>query len=391
MNAYILNINYPSSDFIQNEIKAIGIDNIVLDAFISKFIHYTIKVTDLKTPWANILKQETLSIGSDTAVSSGTYRCETEYTDVLLTLTKSQYNKLLKKLEKQYFMKDLRDQLVNIFKQDKIWKFKDKFYNLKKDLISIGILNITPDSFSDGGKYNTYDNAINRVKEMISEGVDIIDIGGESTRPGANKISTQEELDRIIPIIETINKNFNLPISIDTYKYDVAKEVLKHNISILNDISGGKNTKLLKKELKQKKTGSIIMLNKSNSITGNSDFKDTLDPIKEYINFANKTFSDLENLDRNSIVFDPGLGFSWSSNDTKKLLESGFIYESLPFNTLLGISRKSFFQKHLNIELKDRDLAGLALSTKLIKEGVRIFRTHNIKALNIAKKLALYY
>lgn len=390
MNAYILNINYPSLDFIRNEVKTILVDDVVVDLFVNKFISYTIKITKVKTPWANILKQETLSIGADTAVSAGTYRCDTELTDVLLTLTKAQYNRLIEKLEKQYFMKDLRVILINIFKQNKIWKFKNKLYNLKKDFVNIGILNITPDSFSDGGKYNSIDLAIKRVHEMIAEGVDIIDIGGESTKPKAKAISSEEELERITPVIKAINKNFDIPISIDTYKYEVAKEVLNYKISILNDISGGKNIKLLEKQLIETKTGAIIMLNKSDNFTGTDNFKDFDDPMQEYINFVNKQITTLKNINKESLVFDPGIGFSWSQKNTKILLESGYIYQSLPFNTILGISRKSFFQKQLNINLEDRDLASLALSARLIREGVKIFRTHNIKALNIAKKLALY-
>ena len=238
----------------------------------------------------------------------------------------------------------------------------------------MGILNVTPDSFSDGGKYNNLDSAMKQAEKLISEGADIIDVGGESTRPGHTQITSEEEISRVVPIIEKISKNLDTIISIDTYKYDVAEEAIKAGANIINDIWGLQYDKGEMAELVKKSNLPLIaMHNKNDEIYD----KDIMLALRE---FFEKTFkiADKYGIDRDKIILDPGLGFGKNVEQNIEVLSR--LNELKDMGTiLLGASKKRFIGKLLNDLPFDERVEGTVATTVIgIEKGVDIVRVHNV-------------
>ena len=238
----------------------------------------------------------------------------------------------------------------------------------------MGILNVTPDSLSDGGKYNNLDSAIKQAEKLILDGADIIDVGGESTRPGHVQITSEEEISRVVPIIEKISKNLNTIISIDTYKYDVAEEAIKAGANIINDIWGlqydnGEMAELVKKS----KLPIIAMHNQNDEIYS----KDIMLSLRE---FFEKTYkiADKYGIDRDKIILDPGLGFGKNVEQNIEVLSRLNELKDMG-SILLGASKKRFIGKLLNDLPFDERVEGTVATTVIgIEKGVDIVRVHNV-------------
>lgn len=253
-------------------------------------------------------------------------------------------------------------------------KIKDRELKLGDRTLVMGILNVTPDSFSDGGKYNNLDAAIKQVEKLISEGADIIDIGGESTRPGHIQISSEEEIKRVVPIIKKIKENFNIPISIDTYKHDVAREAILAGADIVNDIWGlqydnGEMAKLIK----DFDLPLIAMHNQSDE----NYSKDIILTLKD---FFDKTYKIAKKygIDKNKIILDPGLGFGKNAEQNIEIMSR--LDELCALGpVLLGASKKRFIGKLLNDLPFDERVEGTIATTVIgIQKGVSIVRVHNV-------------
>ena len=245
---------------------------------------------------------------------------------------------------------------------------------LGKRTVVRGILNVTPDSFSDGGKYNNLDSAMKQAEKLISEGADIIDVGGESTRPGHIQIISEEEISRVVPIIEKISKNLDTIISIDTYKYDVAEEAIKAGANIINDIWGlqydnGEMAELVKKS----NLPIIVMHNQNDEIYS----KDIMLSLRE---FFEKTYkiADKYGIDRDKIILDPGLGFGKNAEQNIEVLSRLNELKDMG-SILLGASKKRFIGKLLNDLPFDERVEGTVATTVIgIEKGVDIVRVHNV-------------
>ena len=238
----------------------------------------------------------------------------------------------------------------------------------------MGILNVTPDSFSDGGRYNNLDSAMKQAEKLISEGADIIDIGGESTRPGHTQITSEEEISRVVPIIEKISKNLDTIISIDTYKYDVAEEAIKAGANIINDIWGLQYDKGEMAELVKKSNLPIIAMHNQNDEIYN---KDIMLVLRE---FFEKTFkiADKYGIDRDTIILDPGLGFGKNVEQNIEVLSRLNELKDMG-SILLGASKKRFIGKLLNDLPFDERVEGTVATTVIgIERGVDIVRVHNV-------------
>ena len=238
----------------------------------------------------------------------------------------------------------------------------------------MGILNVTPDSFSDGGRYNNLDSAMKQAERLISEGADIIDVGGESTRPGHIQITSEEEISRVVPIIEKISKNLDTIISIDTYKYDVAEEAIKAGASIINDIWGLQYDKGEMAELVKKSNLPLIAMHNQNDEVYN---KDIMLVLRE---FFEKTFkiADKYGIDRDTIILDPGLGFGKNVEQNIEVLSRLNELKDMGF-ILLGASKKRFIGKLLNDLPFDERVEGTVATTVIgIERGVDIVRVHNV-------------
>jgi len=262
----------------------------------------------------------------------------------------------------------------------KLFLCRNFSFDLSKKTLVMGILNLTPDSFSDGGKYLDEKKAVLRAVEMAEEGADIIDIGGESTRPGSVKVDAVEEIKRILPVLKKIVKKVNLPVSVDTYKYEVAKAALDEGAAIINDISGlGFSPKIAELTAKAK-AGLILMHIKGTPANMQQDpkYKDVAGEIgaylKESVSLALKAGNK-----KNSIVIDPGVGFGKTLEHNLIILKNIREFVKLGYPVMIGVSRKSFIGKILNTESDGRLEGSLAAAVLSVKDGASIIRAHDVK------------
>ena len=248
----------------------------------------------------------------------------------------------------------------------------------------MGILNVTPDSFYDGGVYNSPDKAFSHAVRMFEEGADILDIGGESTRPGALQVSTGEEIDRVVPVIERIVRELPIPVSIDTTKSHVAEEAVKAGASIINDISGLTFDPEIIRIASEYKTALII-----NHIKGTpSDMqKNTLynDIIKDILDFLNISINNaLQNgVLPDKIIIDPGIGFGKSIEQNYTIINNICKFRETGYPVLVGLSRKSLIGK-LYTNDEDRLPATIALNSVAVNNGADIIRVHDVKSHRLA-------
>ncbi|MBD5143018.1 MAG: dihydropteroate synthase, partial [Ruminococcus sp.] len=248
-------------------------------------------------------------------------------------------------------------------------------FDTENNCYIMGILNITPDSFSDGGNFNSLDTALKHVDRMLKDGVDIIDVGGESTRPNYTKISEQEEITRIAPVIEAIKKNFDIPVSLDTYKYKVAEAGIQAGADFINDIWGltydnGEMAHLIAKH----SLPCCLMHNRTNMNYYNF-MNDVLDDMKHIISIAQKA-----GIEKNKIILDVGVGFAKSYENNLEIINHLDSFKnSLGFPVLLGTSRKSVIGLTLNLPIEDRLEGTLATTVIGVMKGVSFVRVHDVK------------
>ncbi|MFZ2322902.1 MAG: dihydropteroate synthase [Ignavibacteriaceae bacterium] len=251
----------------------------------------------------------------------------------------------------------------------------------------MGILNATPDSFSDGGKYLSLDSAVDHALEMINDGADIIDVGGESTRPGSDQVTIEEELNRTIPLIKKIKSlRKDILISIDTTKSEVAEQALDNGATIINDISGLTFDERMIDVAKRYNSAVVIMHIKGNPKTmqQNPFYDDVVKEVYDYLEFqCNKAI----NNGVNKIIIDPGIGFGKRIDDNFKLISELDKFKSIGYPIMMGLSRKSFIGKTLNLDTDERDVATVILEAISVLKSAKIIRTHNVKYCNQMVKL----
>lgn len=261
-------------------------------------------------------------------------------------------------------------------------------FSLSEKTLVMGVLNVTPDSFSDGGKYLEPNRALERAFEMIAQGADIIDVGGESTRPGAPKISAKEEIERVLPVLKLLNKKLPAPVSLDTYKYEVAKEGLEEGIAIINDISGLRFSPAIAGLTAKCKAGLILMHIKGTPENMQADpyYRDVVKEIKDYLKkSAGVALAAGNKKDR--ILLDPGIGFGKTVEHNLKILKNIGEFVKLGYPILIGASRKSFIGKILKTEANDRLSGSLAAAVLAVLNGAAIVRVHDVKETVKALKL----
>ena len=260
------------------------------------------------------------------------------------------------------------------------------FYDFKRPLV-MGILNITPDSFSDGGKYLDVNEALKHAEKMIEEGVDIIDIGGESSRPGSDPVSADEELKRIAPIIEGIKKISDIAISVDTYKPEVMKQVIDMDVAMINDIHALQKPSAIDM-IKESNVGICLMHMQGNPKTMqlNPTYKNVVSEVKSFLEErANHLMH--EGIDKSRIILDPGFGFGKTFEHNINLLQNIESFQSLNLPILVGLSRKSFIRKILNGEHDDHLSGSISAAILSVLKGTKILRVHDVKETQSALKI----
>lgn len=256
-------------------------------------------------------------------------------------------------------------------------------FDYSKRTYIMGILNVTPDSFSDGGDFNNIDKAINHAKEMVKEGVDIIDLGGESTRPGHKYVEADEEIKRVIPVIKELKKEENVPISVDTYKAKVADEALKLGVEMINDIWGLKKDKDMASTISKYDAHVCIMHNQDGTHYDGDIIEEMKKSLLESIEIGLNA-----GIKKEKIVLDPGIGFGKTVEQNLEVLKRLDELNSLGYPILLGTSRKSVIGHVLNVEPKERLEGTIATTVLGIRDGVSIVRVHDVKENLMAAKMA---
>lgn len=253
-------------------------------------------------------------------------------------------------------------------------KTNSKTFSLQNRTHIMGILNITPDSFSDGGKFNDIEKAVAHAVEMEAQGADIIDVGGESTRPDHQPISSQEEIERVVPVIKALKKEISIPISIDTYKSETAEAAIQAGAEIINDIWGAKYDPKIAAVAATYNVPIILMHNRSNK-SYNSIIDEMIIDIEESVAIAQQA-----GVDESQIILDPGIGFGKHLEDNYIVMQNleRFV-EHFPYPILLGTSRKSFITKVLDLPADERDNATGATTCLGIAKGVHFIRVHDVK------------
>ncbi|MBN1638782.1 MAG: dihydropteroate synthase [Ignavibacteriales bacterium] len=268
----------------------------------------------------------------------------------------------------------------------KHYEVNNKILDFSEPLV-MGILNVTPDSFFDGGRYSNIEEAMQRSVEMIELGVDIIDIGGESSRPGANSVSSQEEIRRVIPVIKLIREySKDIFISTDTTKPEVAAEALKFGADIINDISGNNYSSNMKDLIRDYDVPYILMHMKGTpkNMQENPHYDDVVSEIYEYFYFK---IEELHSLGFEKIIIDPGVGFGKRVSDNYEIIQRLNEFKGLGKPIAIGISNKSLIGKPLKLNLDERTNATTSLETICLLNGANIIRTHNVKNAVEQKKI----
>ena len=245
----------------------------------------------------------------------------------------------------------------------------------------MGVLNVTPDSFSDGGKFNRLDLAVKHIGSMLENGADIIDIGGESTKPGSDPVSVDEELNRVIPIINEVKKTSNdILISVDTYKSVIAKEAIKAGADIINDISGLAFDEDMAPLLAKKDIPVIIMhiQGKPKTMQHNIYYDDLINDIKKYFK-KRCDYAIKSGIKKSNIILDPGIGFGKTFKHNYKLLKNLEIFKDMAYPLLIGPSRKAFIGDVLKLPPDERVEGTIATVVAGILNGAKIVRVHDVK------------
>lgn len=372
--------------------KRIGVDAYGIGAMVPKTINVNILLEKQSCKIANIIKQEMLSLGGDAAVARGSVACSIPATDVLIMGTIKQVSSLATKIEKQPFglnmiARHIRETLDNIVRKEFVLKTSRREIVLGRDTKIMGILNVTPDSFSDGGSFYSPEKAIEHGLQMVEEGADIIDVGGESTRPGARSVPVNVELKRVIPVINGLVKKIKISVSIDTRKARVAEQAMEAGAEIINDISALNGDSTMAETARKKRAALVLMHMKGqpgNMQKGNLEYDNLMGEIADYLKkSAQKAIK--AGVKKEAIVVDPGIGFGKTMQDNYKILKNLSELKSLGMPIMMGTSRKSFIGKITGEEPQERIEGTAATVTAAIMNGCHIIRVHDVGAM---KKVA---
>lgn len=383
----------------EKNIIKVGADKYSLPIMSPKGLNRSILVNNIDNRAANFLKQEMLSIGAEAAVSRDVGGFKKGQSKILLMGTLKHYGILCEKIKRQPFGlselgQKVKNALLNYEENDFVINCrKNTKINLGKKTAVMGILNITPDSFSDQGRYFDSRLALIRAEEMVSQGADIIDVGGESSRPGAEPVSVKEEKNRILPVITELARKIKAPISVDTYKPEVAEAAIKAGASIINDITGlrYKNGSMAKVVSKHNVPVVIMhMQGMPRSMQKKPAYKNV---IEDLLNFFQKQteFARKSGIKDKNIILDPGIGFGKTLEHNIQILKSLKEFKVLGYPILLGASRKSFIGTILNnVPAKDRLAGSIAVASYAAGAGANILRVHDVQETVEAAKLIKY-
>ncbi|MDI9570621.1 MAG: dihydropteroate synthase [Pseudomonadota bacterium] len=369
-----------------------GVDPQGIAAMQPKMRHLNIHLEGVACPAANIIKQEMLAVGGDAAVARGAVSCRLSATDVILMGTRKQLGRFAVKIAAQPFglpalAERLRGLLANIDRDS--WRLATarREIALGGKTLVMGIVNVTPDSFSDGGRYLDRQRAVDHALQLAAEGADILDIGGESSRPGALPVSPEEEMSRVLPVIAAVAEQVDIPISIDTTKAEVAREAIAAGAEIVNDISALRFDERMPEIVRDSGAALILMHMRGtprDMQTGDLSYRSLWG---EIVGFLAGRIAEARNrgIPEERIVVDPGLGFGKNLADNLRLIRELKECRVLGRPILMGPSRKSFLGRIAGEAPKDLGVETITAITACILNGAQLVRVHEARA---AKKAA---
>lgn len=375
---------------IMSEMKRLGAEEAGIRRMVPKSIGLVIKLHAVRTPAALILKEEMLSKGGDAAIHRDCITGKVDRSDVLLMGSEAVFNRVTADLHAQPF--DLPGIAEEIRKAIRNYQGQPTMPRLPKmgeRTLIMGILNVTPDSFSEGGLYQDQDAAVQHGIQMAEDGADVVDIGGESSRPGSEPVSLDEELSRVIPVIEALAKQVSIPISIDSYKPEVARAALDARASIINDISGLADERM-RSLAAERKAPAVIMHMKGTprNMQENPEYDDVVSEIMAF--FRERIALAVEaGLPEEYLIIDPGIGFGKTLEHNLEIIRNLADFKSLGRPILIGTSRKAFIGKILGGLPPTERLQGTAATVAIsIMNGASIVRVHDVKAMAQVAKMA---
>lgn len=374
-----------AAENLEEQIRSVKVHKASEPIFAAKSEIIPFKLVDIRTPAANIIKQEMLAAGGDCAVPAGCVLCATDRVDVVLLGTRKHYDILLRKLR-----------LMPYFGMDKLSAELEALLNSapRKTVLAdgrvidydrmkiMGILNITPDSFYGASRVEGVDDVLRRAEQMLAEGADILDVGGESTRPGSAKTEEEEELARVVPVVEAIKKHFpESIISVDTYRAATAKAALEVGADIINDITAGEGDAKMLSVVSEAKAPIVLMHMRGTPETMQQycEYQDVVTEVAVYLKKRAELAEEM-GIGADKIILDPGIGFAKNVEQNLKLMQGLSALTSFGYPVLLAASRKSVIGKVLgDIAAEERLPGTIATSCQAVYAGANLVRVHDVK------------
>jgi len=400
-NARVLRL--ATDDEIAAEMARVNAEEAGIRHMLPKSRHYLVKLERVRRPIVHILKETFLSNGGDAVVNRDVITARIEHSDVILTGTRKQFQRALLSLREQGFGCDALaaeveaairhfDSTPSVPSSE---TFADPRLRRTFELIGIrtlvmGILNVTPDSFSDGGRYAEPSAAVDHAYEMAANGADIIDIGGQSTRPGSEPVPIHEETDRVLPVVQELAPNLDIPISIDTYRAEVAEAALNAGALIVNDISGATFDAQMPELLARRQCPAVIMhiLGTPKNMQSNPEYQDVMADICRFLRGRLEALAEA-GVDEKLLIVDPGIGFGKAVEHNLEILRRLAELRSIGRPILVGTSRKATIGQVLGGLMPGDRLEGTAATVALsIANGADIVRVHDVREMTRVARMA---
>jgi len=373
-----------NKEMLADALESIGVHKASLPVFANKNQILPLKLLQVRTPAANIIKQEMLAAGGDAAVPTGCVLNKDKYSDVLLLGTRKHYNLLLKKLELMpYFgMDKVKAELEAVLNEEKLQTVlaDGRVLNYDKVLI-MGILNITPDSFYENSR-TAIEEVVAKAGQMLADGADILDIGGESTRPGSEAVAAEEEQARVLPVIKALRKAYpEAVLSIDTYRASTARLAIEAGADIINDISAMEADAEMIDVVCETKAPIILMHMRGTpkDMQTQCEYKNVVEEVAVYLAERANLLRE-RGVGAEKIILDPGIGFAKNAEQNLKLMRDLHALTSFGYPVLLAASRKGTIGKVLGDLPADERLEGtIATSCQAVYAGANMVRVHDVK------------
>lgn len=370
----------------ERQLTGLHIDPFTIRNLGPKMVYRVVRVDGVNSRESKALKQEMIAVGGDAATGRSS-ESETSPPVVILMGTEKQLRKLCGNLSRHPFgFAALSGELLRLLDIEadppRLWNTGRITFDFSQHLCIMGILNITPDSFSDGNSYLDIERAVDKALQMEAEGADIIDIGGESTRPFAPPVSEQEELRRVMPVLERLVGTLTVPISIDTYKSGVARETLAAGAEIVNDVSGLTFDSRMAETVAEAEAGLVLMHTRGRpaEMQKNTSYDSIIDDVSRFLR-SSQAVAEAAGVPAERIVIDPGIGFGKSREGNLEILARLREFSVLGRPVLVGTSRKGFIGNVLGRETDERLFGTAATVAVAVAGGASIFRVHDVREM----------